>query len=113
MNVTGDTLRILTPLISVDESAGLDNKTYTTPLQYNPKKGITNAFYEPIDSAQNLLLKVESVIKHDKDDSIELNSLMSKVDKRQFVVINKNLSELENAHFRTVIGVLNFKGIPW
>ena len=110
----GDTLRILTPLISVDESAGLDNKTFTTPLQYNPEKGVTNAFYEPMDSAQNLALQVDALIKDNKNDSsVDINSLMSKVDKKQFVVINKSMSEFENPNYRTAIGVLNFKKIPW
>jgi hypothetical protein len=110
----GDTLRILTPLISIDESAGLDNKTYTTPLQYNPNKGVKNAFYELVDSTQNLALQVESLIKDNKNDSsVDINSLMTKVDKKQFVVINKSMPEFENPNYRTAIGVLNFKRIPW
>jgi hypothetical protein len=111
---TGDTLRILAPLISVDKSAGVDDKTFTTPLQYNPEKGITNAFYELMDSTQNLVLQVDALIKDDNNDSsVDINSLMSKVDKKQFVVINKSMSEFENPNYRTAIGVLNFKRIPW
>jgi hypothetical protein len=109
-----DTLRILTPLISIDESAGVENKTYTTPLQYDPEKGITNAFFEPKDSSQNLLLQIESLVKDDKKgNSVDVESLMKKVDKKQFVVVNKSMSEFENPHYHTVIGILNFKKMPW
>jgi hypothetical protein len=111
---TGDTLRILTPLISVDQSAGVDNKTYTTPLQYDVAKGITNAFYEPMDSSQNLLLQTESLDKLGKNDSsVNIEALMSKIDKPQFVVVNKSMDVFENPNYRTAIGVLNFKKIPW
>ena len=109
----GDTLRILTPLISVEEP-DLPNKTYTTPLLYDPEKGITNAFYERMDSTQNLLLQVEKFTKSGGSlDSVDINSMMKMVDKKQFVVINKSMPEFENPNYRTAIGVLNFKGMPW
>lgn len=111
---TKDTFRILTPFISVDMEAGVESKTYATPLQYDPAKGITSAFYEPMDSSSNLLLQLETLVKDGEvDKSVDVQSLMGRVDKRQVVVINKSLAEFSNPGYRTAIGILNFKVIPW
>lgn len=111
---TKDTLRILTPFISVDREAGVEIKTYATPLQYDPTKGITSAFYEPMDSSSNLLLQLENLVKDGEvDKSVDVQSLMGHVDKKQLVVINESLTEFSNPGYRTAIGILNFKEIPW
>jgi hypothetical protein len=114
---TGDTLRILTPLISIDDLTGTANKTYTTPLQYNPEKGITNAFYEPKDSSQNLLLQTEELADLAKtnmpDSSLDIGTLMNTLNKNQLVVVNKSIRIFQNPRYPTAIGTLNFKQIPW
>jgi hypothetical protein len=111
---TGDTLRIMTPLISVDETAGSETKTHTTPFQYDPEKRITTAYYEPMDSSKNLLLNASNLIKNGEVDSTaDLSRLMTQIDKKQFVVVNKSMPEFVNPRFRSAIGILNFKEIPW
>ena len=111
---TGDTLRILTPLISIDPSAGVETKTYTTPLQFDPAKGITNAFYEVQDSSQNLFLQTDKMLNGDKvDTSFDVQLLMDHINENQLVVVNKSLSMFENPTYKTAVGILNFKKIPW
>ena len=111
---TGDTLRILTPLISVDESAGVDNLTYTTPLQFEADKGVRNAYFVARDSVQNLFLQAIKLINENKlDTSTIVESLLADIDANELVVVNKSLSLFENTTYKTAIGILNFKKIPW
>ncbi len=111
----GDTLRVLCPLISIAESVnGLDNKTYTSPLQYDLKKRVMQAFYEPMDSTHNLLLQTEKVVEMTEGNApADFESLMKKVDKKRFVVSCKDYPELDNPAYRTAIGILNFKEMSW
>ncbi len=110
----GDTLRILAPLISIYGVTAQDTKTYTSPLQYDYKKGITKATYEPLDDSHNLALQTEKVadLAEGKTD-VDFEALMQKVDKKRFVITNKDMPELDNPKSPTAIGVLNFKGKPW
>jgi hypothetical protein len=110
---TKDTLRIFTPIISFESSEGTTDKTYTTPLQYDPGKGITTAFYEPKDSTVNFALQAESLKNYKSGDAIDLNSLMGSINKKQFVVINRSMPEFDDPHYQAVIGVLHFKDQPW
>jgi hypothetical protein len=114
---TGDTLRILAPLISIDESTGLENKIYTTPLQYSIEKGITDAFYEPKDSTHNLALQTEEWEELAKtstgDSAYTLERPLYQITRTQLVVVNKSFPMFENRHYKSAIGILNFKEMPW
>ena len=110
---TGDTVRIISALITADESAGIENKTYATPLQYDPDKGITTAEFEPLDSTQRLAAQFnaaaenEGLIEEKVKDIVEGRS-----NKKELVVGNKNI-DLFQRNYKAAIGVLNFKKMPW
>jgi hypothetical protein len=111
---TGDTLRILTPFISVDESAEGKNKTYTKPWQFDPAKGITEAFYELCDSSSKLLLQTNLLIETNRlDTSADFQSLVNNTRLNEFVVVNKSMGIFEDPAYKTAIGILNFKKMPW
>ena len=110
---TGDTLSILTPLISIDVEAGAETKTYSTPLQYDLSKGVTTAFYELKDSSLNLTLQVNSLVSEQGfDTSTNLKPYMDNMLLNEFVVWNRTLP-IFNRNYKTAIGTLNFKKIPW
>ena len=112
--ISGDTIRILCPEITIDESAGIDNKTSTTPLLFNPEKGINTAFFEPIDSTKSLLLNGENMKGlTESNDSIDINHLLDPANTINMVVLDKNDSPERVFRFKTAVGVLNFKKIPW
>lgn len=111
---TGDTIRILCPEITIDESAGIDNKTTVSPLAYNESKGVTTAFFELVDSSDNLLLNGENLSKLvEGTDSGNINKLLDPSNAIKIVVLDKNDSEDRISRFKTAAGILNFKKIPW
>lgn len=106
---TGDTLRILTPLISFD-SPDAPN-TFTTPLQFDAAKGITSATYELYDSS-NIAMQLMSIPANEPDSAI--TSALNKERKSvEYVVSNKSYYFFENPHYKTAIGVLHFNEVPW
>ena len=110
----GDTVRILCPEITVDEEAGVEGKTSTTPLLFDMSKGITTAFFELIDSSKSLLLNGENMDKLvSTTDSATINHLFSPSNAIKIVVLDKNDSNDRIFRFKTAVGILNFKKIPW
>ena len=110
----GDTVRILCPEITVDEEAGVEGKTSTTPLLFDMSKGITTAFFELIDSSKSLLLNGENMDKLvSTTDSATINHLLSPSNAIKIVVLDKNDSNDRIFRFKTAVGILNFKKIPW
>lgn len=107
-----DIVRILLPLISVDDAAGVENKTYMTPLQYNISKRIRYAYYQKEDSNTNLLLQADRLGMKMSDTTKEINNLMDHINANQFVVVNNSISIFSNS-YKTAIGILHFKQIPY
>lgn len=111
---SGDTIRILCPEITVDEEAGIDGKTSTTPLLFDMSKGVTTAFYELIDSSKSLLLNGENMQQLvSTNDSAAIEHLLTPSNAVKVVVLDKKDSADRILRFKTAIGVLNFKKIPW
>ena len=110
----GDTIKILLPVISIDEDAGVETKTYTTPLQFNPDKGITTAYFEqlPSDTALNLINGTEANPGGEISTEKIQDMLDGKSHQKAYVVLNKSI-DLFQRNYKAVIGVLNFKQIPW
>jgi len=110
----GDTVRILCPEITVDEDAGIEGKTSTTPLLFDISKGVTTAFFELIDSSKSLLLNGDNMERlATTNDSATIDHLLSPSNAIKIVVLDKNDSEDRIFRFKTIVGVLNFKKIPW
>jgi hypothetical protein len=111
---SGDTVRIISSLISVEESPGVENKTYTTPLQFDPGKGITTAEFEPSDSSQRLAAEFNATATtNEKLSEEQIKQIIEgKSNKKELVVINKSIS-LFQRDYKAAMGVLNFKKMPW
>lgn len=111
---TGDTVRIISSLISIDKSAGVDYKTYTTPLQFDPGKGITTAEFEPADSSQQITAELNALATSNQglpEEKVK-QILQGKSNKKELLVINKSI-DLFQRDYKAAIGVLNFKETPW
>lgn len=111
--VNGDTLRILTPYISVKSDADT-SKTYMTPLQYDGSNQVVDAYFYNMDSNMKFLMQVDIIEKAGNIDTAALAKSMDNtdVDGKQFVVINKSM-DLFQRSYKTAIGTLHFKEIPW
>lgn len=108
----GDTVRILTPLIST----GAEH-TWTSPLLFNIDKGIERARYEPADSAMNvgihLLTGSEEVEKDSINRADHFDKMKQKSRAKEWVVMVRNVSLFETVRFKTYAGTLHFDQRPW
>lgn len=105
---TGDTLRVLTPLINVGEE-----NTYTTPTLYNHDKGIETATFIPKDSTFNMLMNLSNMGEKIMTDSSGIDQLFKKSNATEMVVMVKNVPLFERPHYKSVIGALHFDQQPW
>lgn len=110
----GDTIRILCPEITVDLEGDANGKTSSTPLLYDISKGVTTAFYELSDTSKSLLLNGENMEKLvNTSDSATIEHLLTPSNAIKIVVLDKNDSNTRIFRFKTAIGTLNFKKVPW
>lgn len=111
---SGDTVRILAPLILIAKEAGVENDTYTPPSQFDSSKGIFDAVYVLKDSTQNMMVNVaSSPMENEKDIEAIRDKLSNTVHGKEFVVVNKSIPDFENPAYKTAIGILKFKKTPW
>ena len=111
---SGDTVRIISSLISVANSSDPNDKTYTTPMQYDPDKRITAADFYPADSSQKLAAEFGAAGSGDKqltEDQIK-KIMEGKSGRKEVIVINKGM-DIFQRNYKTALGVLNFKQQPW
>jgi hypothetical protein len=107
----GDTVRILTPLISVPGDTSKD-QIHSSPLLYNPDKGITTAEYRPFDSTHVVLLEGERFSEGlGNGRSLDRGDLY-KITQKQMVVLNQRI-DLFQGHYPTAVGILHFEGVVW
>jgi hypothetical protein len=105
---TGDTIRVLAPLISVGEQ-----NTYTTPLEYNHDKGIETARFEAKDSSFDFKINAFAGADNLTTDPGAFDKLQKKSDAAELVVMVRGVPLFGNTHYKTVIGVLHFDEQPW
>jgi hypothetical protein len=111
---TGDTLRILAPLISIDKSAGIDNLTYSPANAFDGPKGVYDAYYEPRDSTQNMMLNLVGTVNSSGTlDDNNAKDLSNPGKAKEWVAVNESIPIFENHSYKTTIGVLKFNKIPW
>jgi hypothetical protein len=111
---SGDTLRILAPLICVAKEAGVENDTYSTPASFDDSKGIFDAVYVVKDSTQNMAINLESSIDSNGGGVEALKkSIANTVNGKEWVVVNKSIPIIENPSYKTAIGILKFRKTPW
>jgi hypothetical protein len=108
-----DTVRILASMIST-QAPGEDVKTYTVVSQYDPYKRVTTAYFYPSDSSQSLLEKISgSLIDKDEINTKEIDAAVKDNSTvAEYVIVNKSMPEFSR-NYKTAIGVLHFKEIPW
>jgi len=110
---TGDTVRILASLISIDSVAGSSAEIFTIPTQFDGQKGVFDAVYETPSNNQNLMLNMVANLPEGEPDIKQLNaSVDDTTGKKEYVVINKGADIFEKP-YKTAKGVLRFHNQPW
>jgi hypothetical protein len=105
---TGDTIRVLAPLISVGEE-----NIYTTPVQYNHDKGIEMATFEPKDSSFDFKINAFAAGEQSPADGKAFEKLQEKSNAEETVFMVKGIPLFESNRYKTVIGALHFNEQPW
>lgn len=105
---SGDTVRVLVPLISVGEE-----NIYTTPLQYDHDKGIEAATFEPKDSSFDMKINAFAFGDTPPAHGDEIDKMQQKSSAAELVVMVKKIPLFENPRYKTVIGALHFDERPW
>jgi len=109
---TGDTLRILSALISVDNEDDPLKETFTPASTYNMDKGVREVIFEPVTENQGMMLELTALATGKVDTGI-VTTLDNSKKKPAYVAINHSFPILQDPRFKTVVGVLRFKQIPW
>lgn len=113
---TGDTIRLLSTLVSVPGDAATPGKVYSPTYMFDGTKQITDAVFYPQDSSHQMPIQMLAVTKSENESS-ETSKLLEdvmkdKVSSKEFVVVNKSL-EIFNNKYKTAVAVLHFEQIPW
>jgi hypothetical protein len=109
---TGDTVRVLSPLITV----GPDN-TFTSPFMFDHTKGIDVATVQPKDSSVDMLINVyahtSDIEKNSKQGTDLTKVLRQRSNAQEMIVMVKGVAYFENMNYKTAIGILHFDEQPW
>ena len=111
---TLDTNVIFCPEITIDKEAGVEGKTSASPLLVNLEKGVTTAFFEPLDNLKMLPMSDDNLDKlMANPDSANITAFLNPQDLVHIVVLDKKDLENKMFRFKVAVGKLNFKQIPW
>jgi hypothetical protein len=111
---TLDTNVIFCPEITIDKEAGVEGKTSASPLLVNLEKGVTTAFFEPLDKLKMLPMSDDNLDKlMANPDSANITAFLNPQDLVHIVVLDKKDLENKMFRFKVAVGKLNFKQIPW
>jgi len=112
----GDTIRILSTLISVPDETDAAKKIYTPTSQYDFAKRIVSAIFYPQDSTHDVSINLISETIDNENKEMDLDNIKSALEnkrlKNEFVVVNKSIDIFAN-EYKTVFGVLHFTERPW
>jgi hypothetical protein len=75
-------------------------------------KGIREAIFEPVTENQGTMLELTALGTGKMDTGI-VTSLGNSKKKPAYIAINNSFPILQDPRFKTVVGVLRFKQIPW
>jgi len=111
---TLDTNVIFCPEITIDKEAGIEGKTSASPLLVDLEKGVTTAFFEPLDKSKMLPMSRDNLDKLiAKPDSANIKAFLNPEKLVHIVVLDKKDVENKMFRFKAAVGQLNFKQIPW
>ena len=108
---TGDTLRILTTLISVDDdSAGASKVVYSPPSAFNGNVQVLDAVFEARPEHEDMFLDIIG----DGPEKLADNTAGGKpaAPRKEFVVVDKT-TPIFMQPYKTAVGVLRFHQKPW
>jgi hypothetical protein len=108
---TGDTVKVFSTLISVDNP---DNPqpTYTTPHLFDGEKHVYDAVFETVDPQKERLFLITSATADPKDlNATNLGDTLGNL--KRIVILNKSLPLMTEQRFKSAFGCLHFKQQPW
>ena len=112
----GDTIRVLSTIISVPDEKDPANKIYSPTSQYDPKKRILSTIYYSQDSSHRIAIDMSGITAYVDNRDTNISRMLSTLEnpgkKNEFVVINKSI-DIFQRNYKTVFGVLHFDEIPW
>lgn len=109
---TGDTVRVLAAVISV-ENGGEDGKTVLTPApMYDFDKGMRDATFRVPTENDKLLISMMPALQGEAPDPAKLNSTAQDTTVNEYVLIPQG-QPFFSRHYKTVVGILSFKDQPW
>lgn len=109
---TGDTIRILSSLISVDNEDDPLKETFSPASAYNMDKGIRKAIFEPVTENQSTIQEL-AALSTGKVDAGIVTTLQDSKKKPAYIIVNNSFPILQDPRIKTAVGVLRFKQIPW
>lgn len=112
VNQEADTIRVITPAITVP-GTGDSDVTHTSPLQYDSQKNISAAYFRTLDSSAGRILQLLTLPEGDMLQIEKARPLIEGDIQEKILVSNPSLPSFNQPHYKTVIGVLHFKEIPW
>lgn len=110
---TGDTVRVLATVISV-ENGGDDGKpVLTDATMYDFDKGIRDAtFRVPTDNDKLMIAMLPAEHAGGKPDLPKINERLQDIKVKGYVLIPQG-QPFFSRHYKTVVGILSFKDQPW
>lgn len=110
----GDTLRILSTLMSIKSDNDTINKIHIPVSEYDGAKAVTSAVFYLQDNTHDLSINLS--VAGLSGDTAELGKIKSIVQrgtrKREYVVINNSIDIFAN-NYKTAFGVLHFNEKPF
>jgi hypothetical protein len=107
----GDTLRILTTLIAVDDdSAGASKVVYSPPGAFNGNAQVLEAVFEARPEQEDMFLDLvaDGTVKSPDDAAAG----KAAVPRKEFVLVDKTVPIFMRP-YKTAVGVLRFHQRPW
>ncbi len=110
---TGDTIIILSPMVSYNQSDTDSSKIYSPIFTFNPPADMLTASYHPLDSMRLGMLIHAEGYSANKDGTLqEVEEKLKKGVVQHMVIVNKKMPEFAGARYPAVVGVLHFKKSP-
>jgi hypothetical protein len=118
----GDTIKVLASMIDIDTGDG-KHGIFTPAYQYDWSKGATDALFLPLDSVNQTLEMMESLIsattKNDGQNIVDTSFTKNISDttafnnRPKYVIVNEQYPAFSDTSYKAVAGVLVFKQQPW
>lgn len=110
---TGDTVRVLATVISVENGDDDGKPVLTDATMYDFDKGIRDAtFRVPTDNDKLMIAMLPAEHAGGKPDLPKINERLQDIKVKGYVLIPQG-QPFFSRHYKTVVGILSFKDQPW